>query len=71
MNTLDKSYYNRKERRDMRRQGILVRFKADGEQVICHHLENEWCNECVTTGRDVEVELPDGTISKGTIMGNL
>lgn len=63
--------YNRKERRDMRKQGILVRYKRSGQQIVCYHLEDEWCQECINWGEDVEVQLPDGTISKGTIFTNL
>lgn len=68
--TLTKRYYNRKERRDMRKQGTLVRFKANGDQVVCNHLENGWCGECIDFGEDVEVTLPDGSTSKGTIHTN-
>jgi len=33
----------------------------------CQHDENHWCQNCINTGQDVEVTLPDGKISRGTI----
>ena len=64
-------YYNRAERRKLRREGTLVRFRANGEQVVCHHLEDMWCSECIAQPKEVSVELPDGTISKGYVISNL
>lgn len=62
-----KPYYNRRERREMRRCGTLVRFKENGEQVVCEHLEDMWCGECIDFGQEVDVEMPDGGISRGHI----
>jgi hypothetical protein len=63
--------YNRQQRREMRKRGILVRYKANGDQVVCHHLEDMWCGECINFGREVDVEMPDGSISHGHIITNI
>lgn len=36
----------------------------------CNHGKDYWCNNCVNFGQDVEVTLPNGDISKGTIFTN-
>jgi len=51
--------------RNKDRKGIL---RPDGS--FCEHTENEWCGNCINKGTTVEVTLPDGSISKGTIFTN-
>lgn len=63
-------YYNREERRKMKREGKLVRFDpVDGTQFICEHLESEWCSECIWPARQMarEIALPDDHPDKGRI----
>ena len=64
------NYYNREERRKMKKQGKLVRFDpVDGKQFICEHLESEWCSECIWPGRQMarEIALPKDHPDKGRI----
>lgn len=60
---------NRKGRRH--KPNFLVRYKPNGEEVICYHTEDMWCGNCINFGEEVEVELKDGTISKGRIVTNI
>lgn len=59
---------NRKGRRH--KPNYLVRYKPNGEQIVCYHTENEWCQNCINFGEEVEVKLDNGEISKGIIITN-
>lgn len=70
VDSINQPYYNRKQRREMKREGKLVRYNPiDKVQFVCEHSEEEWCSECIWLGRQMarEIVLPKDHPDKGKI----
>lgn len=52
-------------------KGGWVRYKANGQKVVCYHDETQWCQECIVDPPLQKAKLQDGSIGEGYIITSL